>query len=54
MIDGSGNGTVLTVKGKVQGEPFKEPEFFNALMGIWLGARRPTWKLKEMLLGQKA
>ena len=44
---------VLTVKGKVQGEPFKEPEFFNALMSIWLGHSPADWQLKEQLLGQK-
>jgi hypothetical protein len=48
-----GRGTVLTIKGKVDGEPFKEPEFFNALMSIWLGRSPADWKLKEQLLGQK-
>ncbi len=47
-----GTGTVITVKGQVQGEPFKEPEFFNALMGIWLGNAPADWKLKEALLGK--
>ena len=47
-----GLGTVITVKGKVQGEPFKEPEFFNALMRIWLGPNPADWKLKEALLGK--
>ncbi|MFT3813459.1 MAG: chalcone isomerase family protein [Acidovorax sp.] len=46
-----GKGTVITVKGKVEGEPFKEPEFFGALMGIWLGPQPADWKLKEALLG---
>lgn len=46
-----GKGTVITVKGVVQGEPFKEPEFFNALMSIWLGAVPADHKLKEALLG---
>lgn len=46
-----GTGTVLTVKGAVEGEPFKEPEFFNALMRIWLGQKPADWKLKEALLG---
>jgi hypothetical protein len=27
-------GLIITAKGKVQGEPFKEPEFFNAIMAI--------------------
>ena len=47
-----GSGTVITVKGKVQGEPFKEPEFFNALMRIWLGPQPADFKLKDSLLGQ--
>lgn len=49
-----GVGTVITVKGKVQGEPFKEPEFFNALMRIWLGPNPADWKLKDALLGKPA
>lgn len=48
-----GTGTVLTVKGKVEGEPFKEPEFFNALMRIWLGPKPADWQLKDALLGKK-
>ena len=47
-----GTGTVLTIKGKVEGEPFKEPEFFNALMRIWLGKNPADWQLREALLGQ--
>ncbi len=49
-----GKGMVLTVKGKVEGEPFKEPEFFNALLRIWLGPNPADWKLKEALLGKAA
>jgi len=49
-----GAGTVITVKGVPQGEPFKEPEFFNALLRIWLGPSPADWKLKEALLGQPA
>jgi len=49
-----GTGTVITVKGVQQGEPFKEPEFFNALMGIWLGSQPADWKLKDALLGKPA
>jgi Chalcone isomerase-like len=44
-------GMVITVKGKVQGEPFKDIEFYNALMRIWLGTQPAGWKLKEALLG---
>ena len=45
-------GTIITVKGKQQGEAFKEVEFFNALMRIWLGPQPADWKLKETLLGK--
>lgn len=55
MIDWvPGTGTVITVKGEPQGEPFKEPEFFNALLGIWLGNAPADWKLKDALLGKPA
>ena len=46
-----GTGTVITIKGKAQ-EPFKEPEFFGALMRIWLGPNPADWKLKDALLGK--
>ncbi|MDB5870764.1 MAG: hypothetical protein JWQ07_206 [Ramlibacter sp.] len=55
MIDWvPGTGTVITVKGVQQGEPFKEPEFFNALLRIWLGPNPADWKLKDALLGKPA
>ena len=47
-----GSGTVISVKGVVQGEPFKEPEFFNALLRIWLGESPADFKLKDSLLGK--
>jgi hypothetical protein len=47
-----GTGTVIMVKGVPQGEPFKEPEFFNALMRIWLGPVPADYKLKDTLLGR--
>lgn len=49
-----GIGGVLTAKGKPQGEPFKEPEFFTALLRIWLGPVPADHKLKEALLGKNA
>ena len=49
-----GTGCVITVKGVPQGEPFKEPEFYNALLRIWLGPNPADWKLKEALLGKPA
>ena len=48
-----GTGLVITAKGKVQGEPFKEPEFFKAMMAIWLGTSPADFKLKEALLSGK-
>jgi hypothetical protein len=47
-----GTGTVISIKGKQYGEPFKEPEFFNALLRIWLGPQPADWKLKEAMLGK--
>ena len=47
-----GVGTVITVKGKVQGEPFKEAEFYHAMMQIWLGSIPADWQLKDALLGK--
>jgi hypothetical protein len=49
-----GAGTVVSVRGVPQGEPFKEPEFFGALLRIWLGPAPADWKLKESLLGKPA
>ena len=49
-----GTGTVVSVRGVQQGEPFREPEFFNALMRIWLGPVPADWKLKDSLLGRSA
>lgn len=49
-----GTGTVITVKGVPQGEPFKEPEFFAALLRIWLGPKPADWQLKDALLGKAA
>ncbi|MDO9403267.1 MAG: chalcone isomerase family protein [Polaromonas sp.] len=46
-----GTGTIITVKGEPQGEAFKEVEFFNALMRIWVGPQPADYKLKGVLLG---
>ena len=47
-----GTGMVITIKGKAQGEPFKEPEFYAAMMRIWLGSNPADFKLKDALLGK--
>lgn len=49
-----GTGTVISVRGVPQGEPFKEPEFFNAMLRIWLGPKPADAALKEALLGRAA
>lgn len=46
-------GMVVTAKGKVQGEPFKEPEFFKAIMSIWFGPVPADHALKDAMLGNK-
>ena len=48
-----GTGMVITAKGKVQGEPFKEPEFYKGIMAIWLGPVPADFKLKDTMLGIK-
>jgi Chalcone isomerase-like len=50
----AGTGTVMSIKGKPYGEPFKEPEFFAALTRIWLGPNPADWRLKDALLGKAA
>ena len=48
-----GVGTTVLVNGKAQGEPVREPEFFTALLSIWLGPNPPDDGLKAALLGQE-
>jgi hypothetical protein len=45
-----GSGTVISIKGKSSGEDFKSPEFYHALMSIWLGKTPPDYKLKEAMM----
>jgi Chalcone isomerase-like len=47
-----GTGTTVVVNGKAAGEPIKEPEFFTALVRIWLGSKPADANLKELLLGK--
>ncbi|WP_245587300.1 chalcone isomerase family protein [Comamonas composti] len=46
-----GQGTSIKVKGQAQGQPMPEPEFFQALLGIWLGPKPADEQLKKELLG---
>jgi hypothetical protein len=47
-----GQGTTVLVNGKPQGEPIREPDFFSALMKIWLGNSPADAQLKDALLGR--
>ncbi len=47
-----GVGTTVLVNGKPTAEPIKEPEFYNALLRIWLGERPADSALKDNLLGK--
>jgi hypothetical protein len=47
-------GSTIVVNGKAAADPIKEPEFFNALMKIWLGKSPADAQLKDALLGKSA
>jgi hypothetical protein len=47
-----GVGTTVLVNGKVTADPIKEPEFYSALLRIWLGERPADSALKDALLGK--
>jgi hypothetical protein len=49
-----GTGTMIYVNGKPSIEPIKEPEFFSALVKIWLGQSPADANLKDALLGKPA
>ncbi len=48
-----GTGTQVLINGKPAGEVIKEPEFFTALMRIWLGPNPADRLLKDTLLGHQ-
>ena len=47
-----GTGTVISINGKPEGEPIREPEFYTSLMKICLGNAPADHQLKDALLGQ--
>ncbi|HEX3142273.1 MAG TPA: chalcone isomerase family protein [Rhizobacter sp.] len=49
-----GVGTVILINGKPSIEPIKEPEFFSALVKIWLGQSPADSMLKDAMLGKPA
>jgi hypothetical protein len=46
------SGLIIYVGGKLQGEPYRQPELFRAAMGVWMGDAPADAKLKEALLGR--
>lgn len=48
-----GLGSTVLLNGKAIGETIKEPEFFSAMLRIWLGDKPADSALKEALLGVK-
>ena len=48
-----GVGTTVLVNGKPTADPIKEPEFFGALLRIWLGNKPADSTLKDQLLGKE-
>jgi len=46
-----GLGSTVVLNGKPLGETIKEPEFFSALLRIWLGDKPADDALKDALLG---
>jgi Chalcone isomerase-like len=49
-----GIGTTFWVKGVQMLTPVAEPEYFNAVVRIWLGSNPADWKLKDAMLGKPA
>ena len=49
-----GMGTSMSHNGKQVGETIKEPQFYVALMRLWLGQDPADRQLKEAMLGQTA
>lgn len=48
-----GTGTVSQLNGKKVGDTIPDPNFYNALLKIWLGPQPVDGKLKRELLGEK-
>ncbi len=48
-----GKGTQFYIQGQAQGEPVGNAEFFNVVLGIWVGTSPADRALKEALLGRE-
>jgi hypothetical protein len=51
---GKGQNTVIYIREQKQGEPFADPAFYRALMGVWLGSMAADHQLKDALLGNSS
>lgn len=49
-----GQGTTIDIDGVPSGPPYAAPDFFNALLKIWLGKAPAESRLKQALLGDAA
>ena len=49
-----GQGTTIELDGAAAGAPYTEPDFFNAMLKIWLGKDPADARLKGALLGDAA
>lgn len=45
------SGLVIYLGGRLQGQPYREPELFRAAMAVWMGEFPADAKVKESLLG---
>ena len=46
-----GVGTFVSLNGRREAEPIKEPEFFQAMLLIWVGARPVDAQMRAAILG---
>ncbi|MEW6120170.1 MAG: chalcone isomerase family protein [Pseudomonadota bacterium] len=51
MLDESAAGMQLVVNGRPVGKPIAGPDFFRALLAVWLGDAAVQADLKSALLG---
>lgn len=49
-----GKGMLLSINGTPEPAEFPEPEFYQAMLGIWLGPKPADSRLKQALLGKTA
>jgi hypothetical protein len=47
------SGLNIIIKDKLWPETFKEPQFYAAMMAIWMGPNPGDWKLKDAMLDVK-